>query len=306
MTYVLKDITVIIPTYNRKDNVMETLKHIPNTIKEIIIVDQSKPVELTDLHMRKDIPIHIMRSEVPSITIARNKGLQWADSKLIAFIDDDVSVTEKYFEGILDIFNKYPDVEGVAGWNITNVSNMKLKMDAILRGPFGLRVYGEPTLRWPYSNRYPSGLTEPVQAQWMPGMNMVYKTDILDKHNMRFDENLLGYTLAEDIDFTYRIFKRNPKGLIITPHAPIIHRDAATHRQDVKKISYINQVDHLYFAMKHNMIGKWWYNIFWITILRTLMAPVRFSKWRYYMSSLGYCLTHWKLIKQGKVREWQN
>lgn len=300
MNYKLKDISVIIPTMNRESYVLDTLRSLPQTLKEIILVNQGPDMDLSSINM--NIPIKIVRSEPPSITIARNKGLQYATGRLICYIDDDVTVSEYYFEHVLEIFNSFPDVEGVAGWRPHSVSFKSALIDCYVKWPFLLRQCGLAKLNSPYGNQYPINLWRPIQAEWFPGMNMVFKKEVFMWQ--RFDENLLGYTIAEDIDFTYRIFKRNPRGLIITPYAPIIHRDAKTYHQDQRKLAFINQVDHLYFAMKHNMIGKWWWNIFGISLLRTLAAPFKYEQWLYFIESLEYCFNNWSLIKQGRLREW--
>lgn len=305
MIYTTKDISVIIPTYNRISDLFTTIEAIPNIIKEIIIVDQSQIPITKDQLPKKDTPINIIRSEPPSITIARNKGLQYTSGDLICYLDDDVIISKTYFENITDAFNKYPEVEGVAGWRPFPPLKWTGIIDFLIKNPFGLGQFSKNAiLNFPYGNKYPYKLWRPIYAQWLPGMNMVFKKEVFTTHAMRFDENLLGYTIAEDIDFTYSIYKRNPKGLIITPYAPIVHNFSQSNRVDPRKIAYINQVDHLYFAMKHNMIKKWWWNIIGITILRTLAMPFKYKQWKYYIESLKYCLLHWESIKWGKVREW--
>jgi glycosyltransferase involved in cell wall biosynthesis len=310
MTYTLKDISVIIPTIDRPKEIVETLKHIPDTIKEIIIVNQGCKLNLT--RVNKSIPIKIVHSEPPSITIARNKGLQFAGGKLICYLDDDITISEYYFEHILEVFNKFPDVEGVAGWR-PYIMTMKMAFTDIFKSIFGLRQFGPPRIYTPYGNSYPFHLWGAIYAEWLPGMNMVFKREVFTKKSMRFDENLLGYTIAEDIDFTYSIFKRNPKGLIITPYAPIKHRDAqgnrASSEEQIRRLAYINQIDHLYFAYKHNMLDAWGWNVFCLSFLRLCAVLTckeeHYFKYCYFLESLWYCLTHTNEIKNGRLREWE-
>jgi len=314
MTFQLKDISVIIPTYNRPAELEETLKHIPSTIREIIIVDQSeRPKRVRAI---KDIPIKIIHSSPPAITIARNRGLDYATGRIICFLDDDVTISPFYFEHILEIFNnpKAQKVEGVAGWKPFDLSLKAALIDCYYKMPFGMRQYGPARIYGPYGNSYPFKLWKSVYAEWFPGMNMCFKREVFDKKpkgkGMRFDENLLGYTIAEDIDFTYRIAKRNPRGLVITPYAPIKHRAADSNRKDLRKIAYINQVDHFYFSFKHfdsqwplalNLIG-----IFLGRLLSLLsFKETAYYKYCYFLESLWYCLNHIKEIKAGKLREWQ-
>ena len=306
MKYKLKDISVIIPTMNRQKDIIETLQPIPDTIKEIIIVNQGCKLNLT--HVNKSLPIKIIESSPPAITIARNKGLQYATGKLICYLDDDVTLHPKHFENMIETVNNNPIAEGFAAWRYFEITDKDILLDNIKK-VFGFDQFFEKTaeLRAPYQNTYPYNPPAEANASWFPGMNMMFKKEVFDVRGMRFDENLLGYTIAEDIDFTYSLYKKNPRALIITSKCPILHRSSQASRSDPKKLMYINQVDHLYFAMKHNMLGRWWWNIFGLCLLRAgaMFHPKQTRKSLYFFQSLVYCFGHWNKIKHGKLREWE-
>ena len=161
-----------------------------------------------------------------------------------------------------------------------------------------------------YCNTYPLILNKEINSHWLPGVNMCYLKSVFNEQ--KFDENLLGYTVAEDIDFSYRLYKKYPTGLIITPRAKLIHRVSNKEREEKKRISYINQVDHFYFQFKNlnnfRYIVKFFWSIIGITILRALNFMFNLNnrsklKFIYYIESLFYSIYNLKKIKKGNVRE---
>ncbi|MBI5391378.1 hypothetical protein HZB00_00065, partial [Candidatus Woesearchaeota archaeon] len=162
----------------------------------------------------------------------------------------------------------------------------------------------------PYGNIGSYDVTKIINAEWLYGMNMTYKKEVCKE--IKFDENLLGYTVAEDTDFSYRVFKKYPNGLFITPYAHAVHRIADNERGNYRKRSFINQVDHFYLFSKHfnnslkqRIIFVW--SLLGIVLLRTLslfsFKEPQYEKFRYFWVSLAYCISNWSRIKQGKVRE---
>src|SRR3989344_1625974 len=113
--YESKDISVIIPTYNRKEDLKTTLNSLSKNVKnlnEIIVVDQSKNQETKNLiESLNSKKIKYVFSKIPSITIARNLGVKKSskNSKIICFIDDDVSIGKNYFDEIIRVFHEHPE-----------------------------------------------------------------------------------------------------------------------------------------------------------------------------------------------------
>jgi len=249
MNYKLKDISVIIPTYNRPKEIKKMINSIPKKIKEIIVVDQSD----TPIKIKKDSLIRYYHRKIPSITMARNFGVSKAKGKLICFLDDDVILGKEYFESILHLFYKHPKAEGVAGYITPDAKLKDIIIDMLIKTPMCLGCYdfNSAKVRSTYNITYAINLKKDIQTEWLPGLNMVFKKEVFDKHNMRFDENLLGYTLAEDIDFTYRIYKRNKEGLILSPTPEIYHEFSHTSRPTDLRMCFINNVDHIYFYCKN-------------------------------------------------------
>ncbi|MBM3233181.1 glycosyltransferase family 2 protein [Candidatus Pacearchaeota archaeon] len=316
----ISEISVIIPTYNRANDLKTTLEYIlpfSKKLCQIIIVDQSTNKDtkkVVDILSRKSKNIRYIFSKIPSITIARNKGIEKLSdkSRLACFIDDDVSIDENYFNEILNVFNANPDAKAVAGYVPSPELRSMPFMERLLRKIFFIS-YGEKNrarIISTYGNTYPSSLSKTIKAQWLPGVNMVYKTEVF--REQLFDDKLLGYTVAEDIDFSYRLYKKYPGSLFITPYAKLVHRVSKTERAPTPKISYINQVDHFYFqaknmnSLRQKSVFIW--SLFGIILLRAAkMALTRkkedLLKFRYFVLSLKYCIREHDKIRRGFVRD---
>ncbi len=315
--YTHKDISLIIPTYNRAKDLQRTLASLKphlSHIREVLIIDQSSQDDTKKLITKiKKKNIHYYYSSTPSITIARNLGVKKAakQSRLICFLDDDVTLGKNYFDEILNVFNTHSKAKAVAAY-VLSTEKLPSKIENRIRKIFFIShtTENEAKIISAYGNTYPDHLDTTINAQWLPGVNMVYKKDVFKEQS--FDENLLGYTVAEDIDFSYRLYKKNPQGLFITPHAKLIHRISTIERYPTEKISYINQVDHFYFYFKNlhsNVLErvKFIWSLLGITLLRTLQYLTTFStkdklKLKFYLASLGYCIKNIKEIKEGNLR----
>ncbi len=320
--YEQKDITVIVPTYNRWEDVKKTLNKLKphiSKLKEVIVVDQSTDKKTFELIKKiKNKKVKYIFSKTPSITIARNIGVNKTnkETKIICFIDDDVDLGENYFTEILKIFKEYKGAKGAAAYVPSNdIRNMD-KIEKLLRKIFCLSFPEDENARIisAYGNTYPSKLSKIIKSQWISGVNMAYKRSVFKEQS--FDENLLGYTIAEDIDFSYRLSQKHQNSLYITPYANLLHRVSSIERYPTEKMSYINQIDHFYFnfknlnkTFKQKLIFAW--SILGISILRPIKflfsrREIDYLKMKFYFKSLFYCLRNIKKIKEGKLREFMN
>lgn len=317
-TYKISDISVIIPTYNRPNEMAETLKSLSkftSSLKEIIIVDQSKDPRTRELVKKyRNKKIRYVFSKTPSITIARNLGVKKSSktTKIICFLDDDVTLHKNYFNEIIKIFNEHPEAKGVAGKDPTGYTGKESKIINFVKKIFFLGHFERDRARIvsAHGNTYPQKLKKTITAHWIPGVNMVYKREVFNFQ--KFDENLLGYTVVEDMDFSYRLHKRHPNSIFITPYAKLIHRVSQTARNPKKRLAYINQVDHFYFNFKdfNSTIGEkaiFIWSLIGIFSLRALsllsFRKKNYYKFRFFLSALLYCLSNLRKIKKGKVRE---
>lgn len=313
--YGLKDISVIIPTYNRADDLRETLDSFSETmplLQEVVLIDQS-----TDQRARTKIAkmankkIKYFYSAVPSLTKARNFGVQKSSnkSKIVLFLDDDVTLDQEYFNEILKVFNTRKEARGATGYYFPKERAMS-GVEKRLRRLFLIEHvwHNCADVLSAYGAVYPDKLTQTIRAMWMPGFNMAFKKEVFSE--LQFDERLARYALAEDFDFTYRLYKKYPGSLFMTPTAKLVHRVSALERYPTEKVSYMNQVHHVYLNFKNFNRGfekiKFVWCLIGISILRIIqLAKTRdkkdYLKMKYYFASLFYSLSNIQRIKNGDL-----
>jgi glycosyltransferase involved in cell wall biosynthesis len=112
------DISVVIPTCNRKKNLLSLLQDLNNSsykLLEIIIVDSGEDkLEESDLKAFKDLNIICIHSE-KSVCIQRNIGIAKARASWIFVCDDDIEVPHDYLQKLAIHTNKYTEAGAVSG-----------------------------------------------------------------------------------------------------------------------------------------------------------------------------------------------
>lgn len=91
------EISVVVPTYNRRKTVMRTLKTLfaqdldPNRFEVIVVVDGSTDGTASELkQLRPMCDFRVIEQENRGLAGARNTGFRAAESGLVLFLDDDM------------------------------------------------------------------------------------------------------------------------------------------------------------------------------------------------------------------------
>ena len=316
-------VSVIIPTYNRPNDLRTVLNSIIiQTVlpKEVIIVDDSSNedvksvcTEMKDRLQEKNIDILYVRNEKErSLTIARNIGIEHCTEDIILFLDDDVILDKKYIETILKVYEENPNALGVQGM-ISSLA-VKRKRNTLNKLCFSFHTEKGKCRVLPSAyNTYPYSVDKVIQCQWLSGANQSYKRKVLQ--NFKFDENLKKYAFKEDMDLSYRIFKQYPGSLYMTPHAKLIHNEPDTGRISNKERTYMQQVYSFYFfyknidqTLKNELIFYWSVTALLIRpsigLITSLMLKPSKSKLeglKHLFASRVLCLKHLKEVKKGDL-----
>jgi len=147
------DVSLLICTYNREDSIIKTLESverltIPEGLSwEIIVIDNNSKdgtkERIKDFRTKSWLNISYVFEEEQGLSFARNRGIKESRGNIIAFIDDDVEVTENFIENLYEVFNKYsPSMLG---------GKVLLKFECVppawysdkLRGALGISDIGE-------------------------------------------------------------------------------------------------------------------------------------------------------------------
>jgi GT2 family glycosyltransferase len=114
-------ISVLIPSYNRKEWLLKTLDWIvAQTYKnfEVVIVDASDPLDQldTDILNKYPFPLKYVRYGIAgNVSKQRNIALKAASGDLLLFLDDDVSFQDNFFQEYVRLFSsgKYSAISGL-------------------------------------------------------------------------------------------------------------------------------------------------------------------------------------------------
>ena len=203
-------ISVIIPTYNRIDSLKRTFSYLRKSKSkplEVLIIDQSnadfsKQIQ-TLCGVEEELNVIYSHLEKPSLTAARNVGVDVSRGDILVFMDDDVDVGVETLSNVEDLF-KDERLVMAGGLNKADADvshNSKMgylfgKSKFIKRnvGHMASGVYG----------RFPLLCAEATPTEWVMGFFFAVKRDFIVEHNCRFDEHLQYYAYAEDLDFSRR------------------------------------------------------------------------------------------------------
>lgn len=113
-------VTVVIPCYNDKEYIIETLNSVLNqTFKdfEIIIVDDGSDDEtkhfLEEIQLSK---VSLIRQSNKGLSAARNIGIQKAKSDFLLIIDADDTVDVSFLEKAISILKKHDHIGAVSSY----------------------------------------------------------------------------------------------------------------------------------------------------------------------------------------------
>ena len=112
------DISVVIPTCNRKTRLLSLLQNLDNStfpINEVIIVDSGEEKLLSDEYaIFKNLKVQYLSSE-KSVCIQRNIGIQKSKSSWIFICDDDIEVPADYLQKLTDHILQHPETGAISG-----------------------------------------------------------------------------------------------------------------------------------------------------------------------------------------------
>lgn len=112
------DVSVVIPTYNRRDRLLSVLQDLGRSthpIRETLIVDASdQKVAPEDLAGLSHLHIRILPSR-PSVCVQRNLGIREARGAWIFLCDDDLQVPPDYLAKLAGHVQAHPEGGAVSG-----------------------------------------------------------------------------------------------------------------------------------------------------------------------------------------------
>ncbi len=253
-------LSVIIPTYNREDALVDSIKDVLNQDYpnfEVIVVDQTaehKPEVQSYLETTaNNNQIKWLRVNWASLPGARNYGVRNAQGDIILFIDDDVQLPENYLLAHAQNYVNNPEIGAVAGRVLD-----RMKQGDAERGVQGYSTElkeklapeaSDPAIAWYHLDFV--YLIKPQKIITARGCNMSYRKDIFTKYNIWFDERFRGSAVREESDFCLRLRNTN-YDIWFDPEAKLVHlgeESGGCHDISTKSLSYQMAFYHNHFLM---------------------------------------------------------
>jgi glycosyltransferase involved in cell wall biosynthesis len=250
-------ISVVTPTKDRQKDIsllIENLKKSNYQISELIIVDASEDFLTSEIVSEAvkltNFKIKYFR-KVGGPAVQRNFGVLNATSEIISFLDDDIRVSEDYFNHILKIFNSdtKEEIGGVAGY----ISNQYVDMNKTTRWIWykKLRLFStyEPG-KYDYKCGYPinrygqSPYSGTREIDFMGSGCANWRKKVFDdgiKFSMFFKE----YSILEDAHFALQAAKSWKILECGDAHCFHYHSGGA-HRKQYFKIGQMTAINYYY------------------------------------------------------------
>lgn len=199
-------VTVVIATLGRPEplrRALESLSASRRSPDAVLVVDgdtRAEAVEVVRQAAERGLPVRHVCSR-RGLTVQRNVGLAEVTTDVVLYLDDDARVRPDTLEKVLAAYDD-PDVVGATGLVVEPASNRvggkASRVRVLLRGGGRDGTF----MRCGYPRRLVDETTS-TDIEFMQGCFMSARTDLA--RAVRFDEQLPGYGLVEDEDFSYRL-----------------------------------------------------------------------------------------------------
>ena len=269
-------ISVIIPTYNRTTVLFDTIRSIVSGVQrpeEVIIVDQtipaiSFPKDL--LNMIDEGRLTVLHETIPSLTRSRNIGLRCASNDIVLFCDDDILIDNNTIKNLYQKMSQ-KNIALIAGItkdeNSLFVGKSDVGIKSIISTVMGLKKFWRKdgyVIRGSMRGRYATNIVSPTKTEWAMGYFFCIKKSFCVENNIWFDEKLIRYAYAEDLDFSLRYCmaadKRNFR-TIVDPTLYVDHLASKEWRTPSRAAAFYTVINRRYLSYKI-FPKKFWYRWF--------------------------------------------
>ena len=258
-------VTLIVPIYNEGSflpRCLDSIEKQSSMIDEVLLIDDGS----TDLsamvardYCERNQNWHLIRlGKNNGVSAARNKGMEFAGSDWITFLDADDELAPGAIGTMQKAVEKYPDE------NIFQFNNL------VYFSPFGSSVttnnnrFGHYDIRHIHNNASATCLNT---KKWCMVWNKLYRKNIILMNGARFK---VGLQYGEDEHFNLQLLLAGVRVLNIDAATIIRHKDNQSSLSHIKTIETLEHQDHELRELLHRHCGvkEPWQNI--TGIIRTL------------------------------------
>lgn len=256
---------MVVPTLNRPTDLHELLSTLTaqsHPPYEIVIVDDSKGEATAKLVLEFKTRINslstkfiYLRGDGSGNTSARNKGIEVSTGDAILFLDDDTLLEKDVIHGLAKFLKENPGAMGVQ-------PKIPGFADYWTKSTFGIRIenlvnkvimitYHEPdklSVRRSGAAVFPQNLTKVIPVQRMMGCSFCVRRSVLSE--FRFDTNLRKWGCYDDLDLTYRIYRKYPGTLFAIPTIKVVHKHSSQSRLQPRMLNKMTTIYWFYIFFK--------------------------------------------------------
>lgn len=228
------EISIIVPTYNRKESLKRCLSSLegqgyPRDKYEIIIVDDGSSYDVTETIKgigSNNRNIKLIQQHHKGPASARNLGVEAALGNIIGFVDDDCMVDKDWVKLLAESHRINPNVIAIGGFTLTSTQKAAVLVSQFLSN-CSIETY----------------VNARKEVVFFPTCNVSLKKYAFEKY--KFNENFL-FPGGEDLEFFWQLFKDNYR-FIWDKNIKVVHF------RDDDSISFIKQA---YIYGRGNLLAQ--------------------------------------------------
>ncbi|MFK8214197.1 glycosyltransferase family 2 protein [Haloferax volcanii] len=241
---------IAIVTKDRPNSIETTLNRLESLdlTENIIVVDGSDSTKTKEICEKYSVGY--FEQESNGMTAARNEAIEYCTSEYIAFIDDDVRVSDTWYDTLLNEL-KNPEVKGATGELLHEETDLTF-IEAVARAV----LYGAPQepgfVRRDGTIGGQFDINQRSEVDHLPGCNMAYEVDALNKvggFNTDFDR---GNSYREETYTSYLVSQIGK--LIYNPDASLDHLRIDENR-DIRDTLYTMAYNTRLFIHKAGVVS---------------------------------------------------
>jgi GT2 family glycosyltransferase len=212
----------------------------------------------------------------PGLPAQRNLGVETSSADVVHFLDDDVVVDPDYIASIAAVFehDTYGQIVGVGGL----ITNQPARHVRIWWRLALLDSKHSGVILRSGANIIVSSANEQMRVEWLSGCSMSFRSAIV--RQLRFDEELPGYALMEDVDFGFRAAQIGE--LVLEPKARLVHNVSPVGRWGHPARQRASTYRRGWFVEKN--LPRWCLVLFWWSVVagaavQCCVAVVKRKRW---------------------------